>query len=212
ARARRRGARALQPVRRDHRRPVEPHGLRGEPAPADRAGGLGTGGGARPGRRRCRARPARAPGRRDGPGRRRVARAMIWWAAYLVLLAALVVRVVPPGTTGRPPLRPGPDEPLRLVTAHHALFYAILVGAPLEGLVLGGAASGRRLGVLLFAAGVALYRVAGRALGAALSPLVSPRPGAVLVTSGPYRYLRHPMYIGQALMALGAPLTLGCRW
>ena len=137
---------------------------------------------------------------------------MIWWAAYLVLLAALVVRVVPPGTTGRPPLQPEPDEPLRLVTAHHALFYAILLGAPLEALVLGGVASGRRLGVLLFAAGVALYRVAGRALGDALSPLVSPRPGAALVTSGPYRYLRHPMYIGQALIALGAPLTLGCRW
>jgi protein-S-isoprenylcysteine O-methyltransferase Ste14 len=66
--------------------------------------------------------------------------------------------------------------------------------------------------VLLFAAGVAMYRVAGRALGEALSPLVSPRPGAALVTSGPYRYLRHPMYVGQALIAVGAPLTLGCRW
>ena len=32
------------------------------------------------------------------------------------------------------------------------------------------------------------------------------------MTSGPYRYLRHPMYIGQALIAIGAPLTLGCRW
>ena len=137
---------------------------------------------------------------------------MIWWAAYLVLVLALVVRFVPPGSVARPPLRPGPDEPLRLVTAHHAVFYAILLGAPLEALVLGGTRSGRMLGLLLFAAGVALYRVAGRALGEALSPLVSPRPGATLVTSGPYRYLRHPMYVGQACIAVGAPLTLGCRW
>jgi protein-S-isoprenylcysteine O-methyltransferase Ste14 len=137
---------------------------------------------------------------------------MIWWAAYLVLVLVLVVRVVPSGSAARPPLRPPPDEPLRLVSAHHALFYAILLGTPLEALVLGGAGSGRRLGVVLFAAGVAMYRLAGRALGEALSPLVSPRPGAALVTSGPYRYLRHPMYIGQALIAIGAPLTLGCRW
>jgi protein-S-isoprenylcysteine O-methyltransferase Ste14 len=137
---------------------------------------------------------------------------MIWWAAYLVLVLVLVVRVVPSGTSARPPLRPPPGEPLRLVWAHHALFYAILLGAPLEALVLGGVASGRRLGVVLFATGVATYRLAGRALGEALSPLVSPRPGVALVTSGPYRFLRHPMYIGQALIAIGAPLTLGCRW
>jgi protein-S-isoprenylcysteine O-methyltransferase Ste14 len=137
---------------------------------------------------------------------------MIWWVAYLALVLVLLVRLVPPGTTARPPVRPGPDEPLRLVRTHHALFYAILLGAPLEALVLGGTPARRGLGVVLFAAGVAMYRIAGRALGEALSPLVSPRPGAALVTSGPYRYLRHPMYVGQALIAVGAPLTLGCRW
>ena len=93
---------------------------------------------------------------------------MIWWAAYLLLVLALVVRFVPRDAQPRPPLRPGPDEPLRLVTAHQAVFYAILLGAPLEALVLGGARSGRALGLLLLAAGVALYRVAGRELGDAL--------------------------------------------
>lgn len=139
---------------------------------------------------------------------------MIWWLAYLGLLAVLVVRVQAPDAVPPAPVHAEPDEPLRLITLHHALFYAILLGAPVEALLRGGggAASGRATGLLLFTAGVTGYRIAGRALGDALSPLVSPRPGAMLVTHGPYRRLRHPMYLSQALIAVGAPLTLGCRW
>jgi len=137
---------------------------------------------------------------------------MIWWLGYVVLLAILFVRVRTDAVAPHAPLHPGPDEPVRLVALHHAVFYALLVGTPLEALITGGAPRGRLLGLLLFAAGVATYRTAGRALGESLSPLVMPRPGAELVTRGPYRYLRHPMYVGQALVAVGAPLTLGCRW
>ena len=136
---------------------------------------------------------------------------MIWWVGYLALLLVLFVRVHSPEGPPPAPLHAGPDEPLRLVRTHHAVFYAILLGTPLEALVRGGASHGRALGLLLFAAGVALYRIAGRALGEALSPLVAPRDGAPLVMSGPYRWLRHPMYLGQALIALGAPLALGSR-
>jgi len=137
---------------------------------------------------------------------------MIWWLGYVALLLILFVRVDPGSRASRAPLHPGPDEPLRLVAAHHAVFYALLLGAPLEALLVGGSARGRAAGLLLFAAGVAAYRIAARALGESLSPLVTPRPGGELVTGGPYRYLRHPMYVGQALIAVGAPLTLGCRW
>jgi protein-S-isoprenylcysteine O-methyltransferase Ste14 len=137
---------------------------------------------------------------------------MIWWLGYVVLLVVLVVRVQTPDTAAHRPLRAGPDEPLGLVRAHHAVFYAILLGAPLEALAVGGPSRGRLIGLLAFGLGVLLYRVAGRALGDALSPLVTPRPGARLVTRGPYRHLRHPMYAGQALIAVGAPLTLGSRW
>jgi isoprenylcysteine carboxyl methyltransferase (ICMT) family protein YpbQ len=135
-----------------------------------------------------------------------------WWVAYVALLAVLFVRVQAPDAAPPPPLRPAPDEPLALVSWHHRLFYALLLGTPVEALVRGGAPDGRLLGVAAFAAGVAAYRVAGNALGASISPLVSPRPGGALVTRGPYRYLRHPMYLGQALIAVGAPLTLGARW
>ena len=68
-------------------------------------------------------------------------------------------------------------------------------------------------GVLLFAAAKALKWWAIRALGPAWTFRVIVVPGAPLVTSGPYRYLRHPNYIavvaelaGVALMA-GAPVT-----
>jgi protein-S-isoprenylcysteine O-methyltransferase Ste14 len=135
----------------------------------------------------------------------------MWAVAYTVLLLALFVRFGAPATAHRP-LRPEPGEPLRLVAVHHVLFYVLLLAAPVEAIVLGGASRWRGLGLALFALGVFGYRRAGAALGDALSPLVSPRPDASLVTDGPYRWLRHPMYLSQALIAIGAPLTLGCRW
>ncbi len=136
---------------------------------------------------------------------------MIWAAAYLLLLAALVVRM---GTTDAPPrepIWPQAYEPLWLTRLHHRLFAAILLGAPLEALIAGGTAECRITGVCLFAVGVLLYRLAGRTLGDALSPFTEPRDAAPLVTDGLYRWIRHPMYLSQAFIAVGAPLTLGSR-
>ena len=89
---------------------------------------------------------------------------------------------------------------------------ASLLVCPLEALVLGGASGGRAFGALGFAAGVACYRWGAMTLGDALSPLVAPHPAGRLVTAGPYRVVRHPMYLGQLLIAFGAPATLGCRF
>lgn len=137
---------------------------------------------------------------------------MIWGAAYVVLLLVLFVRVqTSPDATPRAPIHPLPGDPLGLIRLHHRLFAAILLGAPIEALLRTGPARWRPVGLVAFAAGVALYRLGGRALGDALSPLTEPRPGVPLVTAGPYRWLRHPMYLGQALIAVGAPLTLGSR-
>jgi protein-S-isoprenylcysteine O-methyltransferase Ste14 len=137
---------------------------------------------------------------------------VLWGVAYAVLVAALVVRVRNPDEPPPAPRRPAPDEPLFLTTAHHRLLLlAILVTAPLEAIVLGGAPGGRLAGLVALLGGVLLYRAAGRALGEALTPFTQPRPGAPLVTQGPYRYLRHPMYLGQMLVAVGAPLLLGAR-
>ena len=138
---------------------------------------------------------------------------MGWWLAYLALLLALVVRVQDPEAPVHIAPSPSPTEPRRLVSVHHALFFfLLLIAAPGEALLRSGSASGRWGGLALFALGVAAYRTAGKSLGDALSPFVEPAPGAVLVTHGPYELVRHPMYLGQAMIAVGAPLTLGCRW
>ncbi len=36
--------------------------------------------------------------------------------------------------------------------------------------------------------------------------------GHTVVSTGPYRWVRHPMYVGMMLMHLGAPLILGSLW
>lgn len=130
---------------------------------------------------------------------------------YTILLGILFVRVRSPegGTPVGAPVRAEPGEPLWLVHLHHRLFYLLLFGSPAVAWWMGSGRGWMMVGGLCFAAGVVLYRSAGSALGPSLSPLVLPRPGAILVTGGIYRFVRHPMYLGQALMALGAPLLAG---
>jgi len=138
----------------------------------------------------------------------------MWAAVYTALVLALFVRFRDPNAPAprHAPL-PTSGEPLGLVRLQHALFYGLLLGVcPLEALVVGGGSAGRAAGAIGFAAGVACYRWGAMALGGSLSPLVRPRPAARLVTDGPYRVVRHPMYVGQLLIAFGAPATLGCRW
>jgi len=138
---------------------------------------------------------------------------MGWAAAYLGLVLALVVRVTGPDAPRRVPPPPSPTEPVRLVALHHATFFVLLlVAVPAEAALVGGVPGWRLAGLLLFAAGVALYRMGAVALGDAVSPFVEPAPGATLVTRGVYGAVRHPMYLGQACIAVGAPLTLGCRY
>jgi protein-S-isoprenylcysteine O-methyltransferase Ste14 len=137
---------------------------------------------------------------------------VIWGLFYVVAVLAFVVRVRTVDEVMPDPVHPMAGESLHLVRLHHVILALLLVGPPLEALVVGGVERGRLAGALLLGAGVVLYRVAGRALGEALSPFTEPRAGALLVTRGLYRYLRHPMYLSQAMIALGAPLTLGSRY
>lgn len=51
--------------------------------------------------------------------------------------------------------------------------------------------------------GVVLAGAAGLRLGPALTPLPIPKDGADLVTSGLYRWVRHPIYTGVLLAAVG---------
>jgi protein-S-isoprenylcysteine O-methyltransferase Ste14 len=99
---------------------------------------------------------------------------------------------------------------LAIVRRHHAVFYALVVAAPVEWLLRGRpAASSQVAGIALMLAGVAGYRWAGGTLGDHLSPLVAPTEPAALIEGGPYRFIRHPMYLAEIALAVGAPLALG---
>jgi protein-S-isoprenylcysteine O-methyltransferase Ste14 len=59
------------------------------------------------------------------------------------------------------------------------------------------------IAVALIVAGIAVAGLAGIRLGPALTPTPIPKEGAALVTTGVYRRVRHPIYTGVLLVALG---------
>ncbi|MHB8641791.1 MAG: methyltransferase family protein [Gaiellaceae bacterium] len=63
----------------------------------------------------------------------------------------------------------------------------------------------RAVGGVLAVAGALLAVWTAKTLGSALTP--SPRPRGPLVTGGPYRFLRHPMYVGGVLFFAGVSLA-----
>jgi len=64
-------------------------------------------------------------------------------------------------------------------------------------------------GCLLALAGVALVLRSRTELGPAWSFVAKADQGAGLVTTGPYRLVRHPIYLGFALLASGEALAFG---
>jgi protein-S-isoprenylcysteine O-methyltransferase Ste14 len=68
------------------------------------------------------------------------------------------------------------------------------------------------LAAVLCIGGVALAIMARRALGANWSAQPSLQEGHELVTSGPYRHVRHPIYTGILLAILGSVLTAAAMW
>lgn len=69
----------------------------------------------------------------------------------------------------------------------------------------------RWCGAVLAAAGVALMYWTLTNLGKNLTDTVSTRRDATLVTSGPYRFVRHPFYVTAALLIAAASL-LAANW
>lgn len=86
----------------------------------------------------------------------------------------------------------------------------LLVALQFSGIFLGlvstryGTASGNTAALLISVGGVALglYTLVFNRIGNFnVSPLL--RPEAVLITTGPYRFIRHPMYLSVILFLLG---------
>jgi protein-S-isoprenylcysteine O-methyltransferase len=64
-------------------------------------------------------------------------------------------------------------------------------------------------GVVLTLAGHALLVAARHTLGDNWSQMVSAKEGHELVTGGPYRYIRHPMYTGTLIALTGSAIVVG---
>jgi protein-S-isoprenylcysteine O-methyltransferase Ste14 len=99
------------------------------------------------------------------------------------------------------------------VLGQMALFAVILVAGVRD---LAGSGSGSPWGTVALVAGVVAIAIGGvvvawsvRTLRAALSPFPRPVSDAPLIQSGPYRLIRHPIYSGLVLGAIGWGLVTG---
>lgn len=63
------------------------------------------------------------------------------------------------------------------------------------------------VGAAVALVGLVMVGVASRQLGPAITAIPIPKPGAQLVTSGVYRFARHPIYGGLSLLMIGTALT-----
>ncbi len=64
-------------------------------------------------------------------------------------------------------------------------------------------------GLCLLFIGIILTIRAFFSLGPSLSPLPDPKPGAALITDGPYKQCRHPIYQGLLISSCGVTTSLG---
>jgi protein-S-isoprenylcysteine O-methyltransferase Ste14 len=68
------------------------------------------------------------------------------------------------------------------------------------------------VGLFLTISGMAFFVWARQNLGRNWSQTVSAKEDHELVTSGPYRYVRHPMYTGGFVACLGSAIACGGAW
>ena len=103
-------------------------------------------------------------------------------------------------------LRIGDRAPVVANFATFGLFLAFL--AAFAGTAAGPAALLLALcGCLLALAGAALVLWSRAELGSAWSLVPSADQGTGLVTTGPYRFVRHPIYLGLSMLAMGQALA-----
>ena len=111
-----------------------------------------------------------------------------------------------PKRSGRGEQRRGDRTPVLANFAAFGLFFAFLAGFAddVEGLT---ALLLALCGCLLAIAGSALVLRSRKELGSAWSLVPMAVQGTGLVTTGPYRFVRHPIYVGLSMLAMGAALA-----
>ena len=73
-------------------------------------------------------------------------------------------------------------------------------------------ALGSSIGILMVVAGMGFLVWARQHLGRNWGQTVSAKKEPELIASGPYRYVRHPMYAGGLLAAIGSAIVAGGGW
>jgi len=68
------------------------------------------------------------------------------------------------------------------------------------------------LGIMLMVGGLAVLLIAFLGLGSALTATPVPEESAALRTGGIYSVVRHPIYVGLLIAALGFTLAVGSLW
>ncbi len=95
-----------------------------------------------------------------------------------------------------------------IVAVHAAWFIGCISESLTRGTSYGWAAAG----LILFALGLGLRIWSMVTLGDRWNTRVYVLPQAPLVATGPYRFLRHPIYIGVWLELVGLPAAFGLWW
>lgn len=93
--------------------------------------------------------------------------------------------------------------------AGQILLIAAVFLSPLVGPGWGSGVAGYVVGGTLLALGLILLAWAGITLGASLTPFPAPKTGQELTTTGAYTLVRHPMYGGGILIAVGWSILFG---
>lgn len=96
-----------------------------------------------------------------------------------------------------------------LVSAQFALLVVIALAFAYDGTLPEGRVTALRvIGAAVAFFGLVFAFIASRRLGGAMTPSPHPLPDADLVISGPYRFVRHPIYGGLTMFMLGTALFL----
>jgi protein-S-isoprenylcysteine O-methyltransferase Ste14 len=109
--------------------------------------------------------------------------------------------------------QPLADKQFMLVFGFTALIWFLAIGLEvrLHGSRVPVTLQALGLALLLFSSGFILWVMRENSFAAPVIKLQTER-GHRVVSSGPYAFVRHPMYSGSVLFCVGAPLLLGSWW
>jgi len=142
--------------------------------------------------------------------------ALVLIAVWLLLVAGLrtLVQLRRTGDAGVPRFRDRPGSPQWWARLLSAVGFACAVAAPLaelaglEPIGVLDPSPVRTAGAVLAVVGIAATLAAQLAMGASWRPDVDPDARTALVTSGPFRWVRNPIFTATAATATGLALLV----